>query len=518
MAVGEQHSGVSISAPTYDAVPYSVGTFAQSGPDRLGTIGRIFGMTPAPPNNCIVLELGCASGGNLIPMALLYPNSRFVGIDLSQRQIEEGVAVVNDLKLTNVELKHLSILDVSAALGTFDYIIAHGVYSWVPPAVQEKTLSILRDHLNPGGIGYISYNTYPGWHLRSSIRDILLFHVRDISDPTQRLEKAREVLEFFSRITPNAAASSSAMAEEMKQLLKTPDTYLMHEYLDDFNLPLHFHEFVRRAGEKNLQYLAEADASTMSPMRFGAETVKSLQSMCSDRISLEQNMDFLRHRMFRQTLLCHAQAALTEAPQVEAVREFFIASALKGESAVVDVLSDRREVFADPGRPKIATASVILKAGLMCLSERWPLPTAFTELIERVGQKLSRAVSSAESDELAEGLLNSYMGGVVEFSRMPPAFVTTVSERPAASPYARLRAATGNGATNMRLENLSLTDASRTVLCQLDGTHDRNYLTTAVAKWLATQPDVPASARRERAARYVDYILPIFAKSALLIA
>src|ERR1041385_6402436 len=107
------YNDVQLVSSSYDQVPYSVSAFSQTKPDRLATIATLFGMTPRDPNHCRVLELGCARGGNVIPMALASPKSHFVGIDLSARQIDDGKTVVQALKLSNVDLRHLSITDVA---------------------------------------------------------------------------------------------------------------------------------------------------------------------------------------------------------------------------------------------------------------------------------------------------------------------------------------------------------------------------------------------------------------------
>jgi cyclopropane fatty-acyl-phospholipid synthase-like methyltransferase len=151
---------------SYDEVPYSSYPYARTQPDRLCTLGRLFGLVPAEPSQCRVLELGCASGGNLVPMAERAPESRFVGVDLSARQIADGQRMIDALGLSNVELRHGDIAAVDASWGEFDYVICHGVYSWVPPHVQERILAICSEQLAPRGIGYVSYNTYPGWHVR----------------------------------------------------------------------------------------------------------------------------------------------------------------------------------------------------------------------------------------------------------------------------------------------------------------------------------------------------------------
>ncbi len=92
---------------SYDEVPYASHAFPQTHPNTMATVATLFGMTPAPVTNCRVLELGCAAGFNIIPMAAALPDSRFVGVDLSSRQVAEGQEAIKALGLTNVELRQL---------------------------------------------------------------------------------------------------------------------------------------------------------------------------------------------------------------------------------------------------------------------------------------------------------------------------------------------------------------------------------------------------------------------------
>ena len=134
---------------TYDELPYESHAFPQTHPDRLSVIARLFGMQPAPLEGCRVLELGCGNGANIIAMAALMPDATFLGVDLSPRQIEVGQARIAELGLTNVELRAADLLEIENDLPVFDFIIAHGLYSWVPPNVQQAVLRICSRHLSP---------------------------------------------------------------------------------------------------------------------------------------------------------------------------------------------------------------------------------------------------------------------------------------------------------------------------------------------------------------------------------
>lgn len=178
---------------SYDEIPYKSISFPQTHPNRLSTLGRIFGLMPAPVTRCRVLELGCASGGNLLPMAFHLPESEFVGVDLSFRHVQQATKVIRELELKNARIDHASISDIDKSWGTFDYIICHGVYSWAPQEVQDKILDVSSANLASQGIAYVSYNTYPGWHLRGLIRDMMHYHTGQFEETAKRIEQARAV-------------------------------------------------------------------------------------------------------------------------------------------------------------------------------------------------------------------------------------------------------------------------------------------------------------------------------------
>ena len=181
----------------YDEIPYTKHIYKQTQPDNLATIATLFGMQPPSVATCRVLELGCASGINLLAMAQAIPQGEFWGIDLSAPQIREGQNNIQQLKLHNITLQQMDIMAIDSQFGQFDYIIVHGVYSWVSPAVRAKILQVCHHHLHPQGVAYVSYNIYPGWHVDAMLRKMLLYHVQPLKEPSEKLAAAKTLLRFL---------------------------------------------------------------------------------------------------------------------------------------------------------------------------------------------------------------------------------------------------------------------------------------------------------------------------------
>jgi SAM-dependent methyltransferase len=98
---------------------------------------------------------------------------RFVGVDLSGRSLAEARAAVGELGVANVELFEADVVQWEYAGPPFDYVIAHGLFSWIPAAAQQRLFAICQRHLSPHGIAYISFNTLPGWSLAAGCPRLL---------------------------------------------------------------------------------------------------------------------------------------------------------------------------------------------------------------------------------------------------------------------------------------------------------------------------------------------------------
>jgi methyltransferase-like protein/ubiquinone/menaquinone biosynthesis C-methylase UbiE len=522
------------TATSYDEVPYPSYSFAQTHPDRLATLATLFGLSPPPVEHCRVLELGCASGGNLIPMAEGLPHSEFVGIDLSSRQIADGQAAAAKLGLKNVTLGQANVVDVPDGFGPFDYIIAHGLYSWVPREVQDKILSVCKRSLAPNGVAYVSYNTYPGWHARGAVREMMRFHARQVTDPKERVAQARALLDFLAESAPSRRPAYVEMLKDEQLLLRSRlDPYVLHEHLTEVNEPVYFHEFVERAARHGLQYLAEAEVSTMMPRWLGPATAAALAKLGDDSLGREQYLDFVTNRAFRQTLLCHHEVPLRRVMKPEAVMAFRITSPARCTSAQPNLRPGRPEEFRAPTGTTLGTDHALTKAALLHLEEVWPRCLTFDALQAAARTRLAEggpvvqvaAAYDRDTQELAGTLLQAFTADVVELHAYEPAFVVEPGVRPVASGWARLQAAGSDHVTNRRHELVPLDDLARFALSQLDGSRDRPALLEAVLRQVTAhglvvqqhgQPVTDPGRLRDVLAHGLEVKLRGLGKSALL--
>jgi methyltransferase-like protein len=430
-------------------------------------------------------------------MAIAAPGARFVGIDLSGRQIEDAQSVVSKLALDNIELRHASILDVDASYGEFDYIICHGVYAWVPRDVQDKILSIYAEQLSPNGVGHVSYNTYPGWHFRGMVRDMLVYHSSGFTDPPTRIAAAKAMLGFLAQSAGQESPYGRILNAELDLVARLPDYYLFHEHLEADNRPLYFHEFAERVDAADLQYLGDADPPTMGHFNFPAEVQQVLRKLSNNVVQAEQYMDFLRNRTFRQSLLLKRGVKLSRSLTPASLRGLRVAS-----SAQLDGTPDGPEhQFRDRRDGTLTTRDPVLITALRTLRESWPGSTVFEDLSLTVSDALGAAVDEV-GRSLGMSLLRLFVSSrLIELHATPPAFTVDVSGRPVASPLARLQARESTDVTNLLHEPVRLGDAERVLLAHLDGTRSRDEV-------LALVNDRPTG----------EAILDQFARCALLVA
>jgi SAM-dependent methyltransferase len=484
---------------SYDEFPYQSQPLRQTHPDHLATVASLFGFDAAAVERCRVFEIGCASGGNLIPLAASYPDSTFLGIDLSPVQIGQGAAEIDALGLRNIRLLPIDVMAFDAELQSFDYIIAHGIYSWVPAPVQEKILALCARLLATNGIALVSYNTLPGWRMLAIVREAMLYQTRDIADPRAKVAQARATLDFLSEAVPDRdSAYGRLMRVAAEHIRQKPDYYVLHEYLEDANEALYFQQFVDRAVGHGLRYLGDSDLSTMLAVGLPPKVVATLDRIAPGLIRREQFLDFLKSRSFRHSLLIREGAALDRKLSPARLMALRVAAQVQVGAEAVDLASDRRETFRLIDGRAVEASHRIVKAALAILAEQWPLALSFDELHERAAGRLGAAgrAGPGERDLLASDIMRLHLAGVAELHRAPPPFVLVGGARPEAGAIARRDAARGAASANLRHEPVVLQEDERALLPLLDGTRTREEV--AALRW-PSLPDADRLARLESA-------------------
>ena len=519
----------------YDAVPYESHPFPQTAVEHLEAVAFVFGLQTPAPARARVLELGCAAGGNLIPFAARHPQASALGIDLSKVQVEQGTGAISRAALPNVELRVLDLAEVDASFGQFDYIVCHGVYSWVPGPVQEAILRICSENLAPNGVAYVSYNVYPGWKAREIVRDAMILRGGPRDTPEEQLSYARGMLEFLEQSARSDSVLKKTLEETMPIVRGASSYYLLHEFLEPCNAPCYFKEFAARAEAKGLTYLADAEPSSMFVQNYGEKVREPLLRECGgSQVLMEQYLDFLVNRTFRQTLLVKQGRGGDIRYRLDHARirglEFAgVFTAADGGALTLDAREQPCKALRNltvtlrlPGHKALAQA----------LDSRYPASTPVEALVAAVVAATGEPRTSVEPLVLSmlEELL---ILGAVRIRRAPVQVAAEIPAWPRALPSVRtasgLALSAGNSASvcNQWHDSVGLTALERCLLPLLDGAHSHEMLADHLVDEVRAErlrfvhddkPLAETSALKEFALKQVAIGLNDLRRRALLVA
>jgi SAM-dependent methyltransferase/methyltransferase-like protein len=437
-------------------------------------MAALFRLGPAPPSSARVLELGCGAGRNLASQALAYPAARFIGCDASAGALAAGRELVQALGLSNVELRHLDLCEVDAGWGKFDYILCHGVFSWVAPQVRRRLLEILRQNLAPQGIGYVSYNALPGWRLRQVVRDLLCFHTAGCDDPAEAIAQARRILALVTESHTGDDPFGELLREEYFLLSRLSDGYLYHEMLEEHNQPFYFQEFLEQIESAGLQYLGDADFCQMFTWDLPEAARAFLDEMPLP--AREQYLDHLRGTTFRRSVLCQADVAVDRRLDSRVVERFSVALAPDARWQMSDGNDEGRLVI---GTTELPCNHGPTLAALRRLEECRPAFVSVRQLHE-LAPGMGISVKS-NHDGLTRFLHHAVTAGALEAAVSPPRIAARVSRRPTIGPLARFEAQRGVVVTNQKQQRVRLTAVSSFIAGLLDGARERDEIAAVVA-------------------------------------
>lgn len=494
---------------SYDELPYDSLPLPETQPDFLAAVAKLHGFDAPDPARARILELGCASGGNLIPLAWRWPESECVGVELSRVQAEAGAAFIQRLGLPNVCILHGDLAALPADLGEFDCIIAHGVFSWVPPQVQQALLDVCRRHLSPHGIAYISFNVAAGWQRLQPLRDALIGRTAaDLSAPA-RFEQALRLLDEL-----DAEWTDPTLRKEIAYLKSAAPSYLFHEYLADFNLPMRFAEFAAQLDSHGLRYVGEA-----GPRRAVVELEDAWgltpEGMAGRWLDAEAALDEAEAIRFRRALIARADAACARPPASEALAGLAFHADLRCDDEI-DLGAACEQAFTNAAGNAFPVAEPAMKAAAMILSTAYPGALAYPDLLAAARQMLANYGVAETLDEAAfrEGLFRL----VVAQGVMPTVGATSYGSEPGEWPFAhdlaRLQATSpGWVVSGARHVAMDLDAPGRLLLGLLDGSRTVDELAAIMRAALADAgQDLPLEAVRAMTHRQ----LWLFARQGLL--
>lgn len=368
----------------YSELGYKSMPFPYTTPATLEAYAALVGISAPNPKTARVLELGATYGGNIISQALFNPDATFVGIELSQEQVEKGNEVIANAGLTNVSLVQSDIASIGSEIGTFDYIIAHGVYSWVDDGVKDALLRLIDEHLAEDGIAYISYNTYPGWHTMDEVRQLMMFSNRDKTQFNHK-EKVLHGKTIGSIVGSqilkydNLKERNSKFLGALRSVMQKDEYYVGHDHLEPNNDPVYFYQFNDHLGAHNLAYLCDADLTLSMVRSFDADIADTLDKLAlNDHVAQEQYLDFMLDTTFRKSIICKAKHAesvtydmgnpeLVNSVPMRTIINSFTYTILFNEEALAmfenDIVRDTfQSIIKDGGQFNMIEALAIVKA------------------------------------------------------------------------------------------------------------------------------------------------------------
>ncbi|MCB9689143.1 MAG: methyltransferase regulatory domain-containing protein [Alphaproteobacteria bacterium] len=443
----------------YDQVPYHSHPYRLSHPDHLAAVAALHGLDPVPVDGARVLEVGCNMGGNLLPLAAAHPGATFVGVDPAAHAMARARARVAQLGLTNVELHEIGIEQLPDG-PPFDYVIAHGVLSWIPEPARAALFGTLERRLSERGVAYLSFNTLPGWAVRDVLCQAMRRHVRHLGDARAKVTEARALVDRLCEINAADTEWGRLLHTERDRMEKHGDWFLLHDHLAEHNRPFWFHEVDERARAHGLRFLAESEPwrsvepPELERLTEGASTVEER----------EHRLDLARNTVFRETLWVRSGPG-TLHPSAEHLRA--LSFRLRGHRTEED------GCWVTPAGAKVTATHPTAHALLDTLGTG-STALGFAELCAGVEARLGEV----DPDEVAANLLPLVLAhAAVHVHRWPRPVAHLLTARPMAFRYARLQAAEDEvRVTNLRHEALKIDDFERFLLVHLDGAHDRDRL------------------------------------------
>jgi len=419
----------------YQARPYPPMSHPVTHPALIAAAATLAGLHPVAADHARVLEIGCASGHNLLPLAQAYPEAQFTGIDFSEPAIQLAREAAAAAMLDNITFIAADLRTFDPGDGLFDYVIAHGVFSWVDHETATALLSLCHNALAPSGVACVSYNVLPGWALRqplAMLASALANHPSAAATSDLPLNGLPDLFDaFFAESTTSYGEHLRQNAHDMAA--KGPDI-LAFDDLAPINHPCYFVEFLDASNRAGLRYLGESNPSENTPAELPDAAREKLKIYADDPRLLQQLIDFLLGRTFRTSLLSRTDG--TELVDITYQRVLGLAArtSLRHAGSLRDFSAGARMRFT-AGDEDVVTEldHPEAKALLSSLIQASPACPPLTDTIAAMHALLPDGCDTSPQ-RLARLVMDGVRHGWIELRAAPVALPPPPGEMPAISP------------------------------------------------------------------------------------
>ncbi len=462
----------------YDKVPYKGAIIPNSYPGHLALCSLWHNGRHSPLQCFHLTELGCGDGANLLPIAFYHPDSTFIGIDNAESGLSRAREGARQIGLHNIQFIQKDICKIEQAeIVQSDYIIAHGLYSWVSDDIREAILQFCRNGLAPTGLAFISYNAQPGWASRGLVRNILL---RSASVQQAAIEdKATKAIEVATELLQAMPSRDYAYAvlltEELERVRDGKPFYIFHEYLEEYNEGFWLRDFVEHARQDDLDYVCDAQFSQWEG-QVPKELKHSLSQAGLDPVEQEETADLLCNRYFHASILCRGDVSGDVPGESMSHPTLFeqvsIASSLSADSDPFDLTEGVVELFIGSHGQEITLDASIVKAAVILLAAQWPLGMHLNNLYQQTSRLLSEHEHNVLEDaqsQLTEELITLFEAGVIDLRLQQPDYNRGLPEYPKLHALARYEIGHRDALTTPYHLPISLNDQFLEVVRFMDG-------------------------------------------------
>ena len=460
----------------YDQLPYERCGIPTTSPERLATLASFSGFAIPDLKRAKVLEIGSGDGGNLIPLAFHHPEWEFVGIDPSVSAIEKAQHGRAELKLDNLQFDQQDVRNYEVSQ-RYDFVICHGVFSWVDAEVQTAILRVAATALSPNGLFYLSYNTEPGWRIRGLVRDRLRRGSSKASI-TSQTRAASASLDALKLLMGDAEGPPylAMLRHEIQFAAERPSFHLAHEYLAEHNQAFWFGDVLDAAKQHALHYVG--DAQRYRPEGWIPHEQRALaKEQFATLEEQEECLDLVRYRQMRASVFARSQAVNDAMDHEALLKQSIVVTPLQLAASRVDLHDDSPLLFACPmTKTEVMPETALEKAALLVLGPTYPRGMSFDELLKQATRLLehegiARTVAEAEVNDLLQGFAQLQSRALLEARPSQPEWgISMASELPVAHELARYEARERPHLTSAAHDLFPVDDVDRLLIAQLDGT------------------------------------------------